>query len=63
MLHPHFNAILYQSVQTHLRKYFPIKHSTSIFPISIQTNEMSSVIRNTDIWWIDGIEIPSGFNW
>ena len=63
MLHPHFNAILYQSVQTPLRKCFPIKHATSIFPISIQTNEMISVIKNTDIWWIDGIEIPSGFNW
>lgn len=60
--HPHSNAILNQLVQTPLRNYFPIKKSTSIVPISIQTNETITVERGCDIWWIDGIEIPSGFN-
>ena len=62
MTHPHFNAILNQLNQTPLRNYFPIKKATSIVPISIQTNEMITVSRGCDIWWIDGIEIPSGFN-
>ena len=60
MTHPHSYAILNQLIQT--RNYFPIKKATSIVPISIQTNETITLNRGNDIWWIDGIEIPSGFN-
>ena len=63
MTHPHSYAILNQFIQTPLRNYFLVKKATSIVPISIQTNETITVERGCDIWWIDGIEIPSGFNW
>ena len=63
MTDSHSYAILSQFIQNPLRNYFPIKKATSIVPISIKTNEIISVIRGFDKWWIDGIEIPDGFNW